>query len=66
MNTLVIEKKCLISIYELKMPKICGAKKPTFGNLATHHINGSKSFTFSTWNLQNKDNTTLRRLLLAS
>jgi hypothetical protein len=67
--TRVIEKIHLVLIYELEMLKICCAKNPTFGNLdslVTHHINKSKTSTFSTWNLQNKDNSALRRPLIAS
>jgi len=68
-NTPVIEKIHLVLIYELEMFKICCAKNPTFGNLGSlvaHHINESKTSTFSTWNLQNKDNLALRRPLIAS
>ncbi len=57
MSTPTIQKIHLVSIYELKMPIICCAKKVTFGNLnslATHHINGSRPYAFSMWNSQNK------------
>ncbi len=68
MSTLATKKIHLISICELGMPKICCAKKPTFGNLdslATHHINGSRKSTFSTCNLWNKGNLDLRRHSIA-
>jgi hypothetical protein len=33
MSTHAMEKVCSISICELRMPKLCHAKKSTFGNL---------------------------------
>jgi hypothetical protein len=68
-NKLIIEKIHLVLIYELGMLKIRCAKNPTFGNLdslVAHHINKSKTSTFSTWNLWNKDNSTLKRPLVTS
>jgi hypothetical protein len=49
------------------MPKIYHAKKPTFGNLdslTNHHINRSNAYAFSTWNLQNKNNSALKKPLI--
>ncbi len=44
-------------------------KKPTFGNLDSlidHHINKSRPFSFSTWKVQSKDNSILKRPSIAS
>jgi len=65
-STFAIFKNCFISIYELGMQKIYHANKPTFGNLdwlLAHHFNGSSPFAFFTWNMQNKESSTLRRPL---
>jgi hypothetical protein len=51
------------------MPKIYLAKKSTFGNLDSlidHRINRSRPFAFSTWKVQSKDNSILKRPSIAS
>jgi len=69
MSTHATEKICSISICELRMPKICRAKKSTFRNLDSltdHQIKGSRPSTSSTLNLQNKHSLALKRPLVAS
>ncbi len=69
MITPTTKKFHLILICEFKMPKIRHAKKSTFGNLDSlidHHINKSRPFAFSTWKVQSKDNSILKRPLIAS
>jgi len=54
-------------ICELEMPKIYHAKNPTFGNLdslTNHYISRSNAYAFSAWNLQNKNNSALKRPLI--
>ncbi len=69
MSTFAMEKIRSISICESRMPKIYRAKSPIFGNLDSlidHHIKGSRPSTSSTFNLRNKDNSTLRRFSVVS
>jgi hypothetical protein len=53
---------------KLRCPKFVMPKKSTFENLDSlidHHINKSRSFAFSTWKVQSKDNSILKRPSIA-
>ncbi len=69
MSTPAMEKIHLVSIYELGMPKIYHAKKPTFESLDSlidHQIKGSRPSLFSTLNLRKKGSSVLKRPSIAS